>query len=66
MRNAYGDACIVVTEVKDSVGGGFAVAGPDWERAWLPGVKVVRASTSMVFIVAMRDQGNHGKGRRTK
>jgi hypothetical protein len=50
------DACIVVTEVKDSVGGGFAVAGRDWEGAWLPGIKVVRADTSTVFIIAMRYQ----------
>jgi hypothetical protein len=50
------DACIVVTEVKDAVAGNFAVAGRDWEGAWLPGVKVVRANTSMVFVIAMRDQ----------
>jgi hypothetical protein len=47
------DASILVTAVKDSVGGGFAGAGRDWEGAWLPGVKVVRANTSMVFIIAM-------------
>jgi hypothetical protein len=50
------DAGILATAAKDSVAGNFAVASLDWEGAWLPGVKVVRANTNMIFIIAMRYQ----------